>query len=142
MIHILTPEYLPQLGGVAAYTRALARALTRAGEQVQVWSPQGTSGDPSDSFVVHPDAGEFSASDLAHLGAQLDAFPGPRRLLVQWVPHAYRYRAMNLGFCWWLLARARRGDIVELIVHEPYLEMLGGPWKQTAAASVHRLMTV
>ena len=49
------------------------------------------------------------------------AFPPPRRLLVQWVPHGFGYRSLNVGFCLWLWQRARRGDRVEIMVHEPYL---------------------
>ena len=41
---------------------------------------------------------------------------------MQWVPHGFGYRSMNLGFCLWLRPRARSGDQVELMVHEPYLE--------------------
>ena len=63
-------------------------------------------------------------------------------MIVQWVPHAYGFRAMNLGFCLWLWSRASRGDDIELMVHEPYLAFWGGSWRQTAAAIVHRLMTV
>jgi glycosyltransferase involved in cell wall biosynthesis len=72
----------------------------------------------------------------------LDRFPAPRRILVQWVPHGYGYRSMNVMFCWWLWNRARRGDRVELMVHEPYLPFRAGSLRQNVAALVHRLMTV
>jgi glycosyltransferase involved in cell wall biosynthesis len=142
VIHLLTPEYPPKVGGVADYTRVVARGLAEAGEDVHVWCPSDGRGSTGDRFAVHPDLGQFRERDLARAGKCLDAFPGPRRLIVQWVPHAYGFRAMNLGFCLWLWTRASRGDEIELMVHEPYLAFWEGTWRQTAGAIVHRLMTV
>ena len=86
--------------------------------------------------------GRLSILDLRKLGRDLDAFPAPRRLLVQWVPHGFGYKSVNLPFCVWLWHRAaRRGDTVDLMVHEPFLPFLPGRWRQNAAASVHRIMT-
>ena len=136
VIHIITPEYLPARGGVGDYTRAVARGLSDAGEDVHVWCPSEGHGEPGDRFQVHPDLGRFRSVDLKHAGAALDKFPGPRRLLVQWVPHGFGYRAMNLHFCVWLWRRAAAGDHVELMVHEPYLAFWEGTWRQTAAAVV------
>ena len=58
------------------------------------------------------------------------------------MPHGFGYRSLNVGFCLWLRRRARRGDRVEIMVHEPYLAFGGGALRWTAAASVHRVMTV
>ena len=49
---------------------------------------------------------------------------------------------MNLGFCLWVARRARLGDLVDVVVHEPYLEFSWGPWRHLAMALVHRVMTV
>jgi glycosyltransferase involved in cell wall biosynthesis len=142
IIHLLTPEYAPKVGGVADYTRVVARGLADEGEDVHVWCSSDGKGSAGDRFTVHPDLGQFRGADLARAGKCLDAFPRPRRVIVQWVPHAYGFRAMNLGFCLWLWTRASRGDEIELMVHEPYLAFWEGSWRQTAAAMVHRLMTV
>src|SRR4051812_4206756 len=120
-LHILTPEYPPITGGVADYTRLIAHKLAEAGEVVHVWCPANGRPEPSRLVDVHADCGTFGRADLARLGALLDRFESPRRLLVQWVPHGYGFRAMNIGFCKWLWNRSRRGDRVELMVHEPYL---------------------
>jgi glycosyltransferase involved in cell wall biosynthesis len=141
-IHLLTPEYPPQIGGVAHYTRQIARALAAAGEDVHVWCSNLGEADLTDSFPVHSELGQFRAADLQRAGKLLDAFPGPRRLLVQWVPHGYGWRSMNLAFCWWLWKRAATGESVEIMVHEPYLALWEGSWRQTAAALVHRAMTM
>ena len=141
IIHIITPEYPPEHGGVGDYTRGVARGLADAGDEVHVWCKTGGRGEPGDRFSVHPDFGRFSTRDLKHVGAALDRFQGPRRLIVQWVPHGFGYRAMNLRFCLWLWQRASMGDAVELMVHEPYLAWKG-TWRQAGAAAVHRVMTV
>jgi glycosyltransferase involved in cell wall biosynthesis len=141
LLHVLTPEYLPQVGGVADYTRLIARGLSDAGDEVHVWCPASGSAVPGDPFTVHAELGRFHRSDLDRTGHLLDQFPRPRRLLVQWVPHGYGFRAMNVPFCFWLWRRAARGDQIELMVHEAYLAFWEGSWRQTAAAAVHRFMT-
>ena len=142
MLHIITPEYMPRIGGVADYTRLVARGLHESGEEVHVWAPRSGRGDPGDPFTVHAELGRFTPADLDRVGRLLNEFPRRRRLLVQWVPHAYGYRSMNLAFCWWLWRRAASGDRVELMVHEPYLAFWEGSWRQTAVAGVHRMMTM
>jgi glycosyltransferase involved in cell wall biosynthesis len=140
-MHLLTPEYMPQVGGVAHYTRQLARGLAEAGEDVHVWCPESGRSGSDDRFAVHAELGQFRKPDLQRTGDLLDRFPGPRRLLVQWVPHGFGRRAMNLPFCFWLWRRAVAGDRIELMVHEPFLTFWEGNWRQTAAAAVHRVMT-
>ncbi len=46
---------------------------------------------------------------------------------------------MNLPLCWWLYRRMRRGDEIDLMVHEPFVMFAGNP-KHWAMAAVHRLM--
>jgi glycosyltransferase involved in cell wall biosynthesis len=59
---------------------------------------------------------------------------------VQWVPHAYGYRSLNIGFCRWLLHRRKRhADVIDVIVHEPFLPFSVRP-TITAAAAVQRVM--
>jgi glycosyltransferase involved in cell wall biosynthesis len=142
--HILTPEFPPQVGGVADYTYLVASGLAEAGDEVHVWCPPSGYAPPSsDGLTVHDECGTLSPADFRRVGRWLDRFTTPRRLLVQWVPHGYGYRSMNLPFCLWLWRRAVvHGDEVDIMVHEPYLAFWEGPWRQAAAALVHRLMTV
>jgi glycosyltransferase involved in cell wall biosynthesis len=141
--HIITCEYPPQLGGVSQYSYLIAAGLAVAGDLVHVWRPAtGETAVEASGVISHSDLGRMSPRALRRVGALLDQFPAPRRLLVQWVPHGYGYRSMNLPFCWWLLRRARRaGDHIELMVHEAYLPFKGS-WKQYIAAAVHRVMTM
>ena len=137
--HIVTGEYPPQPGGLSDYSALVGAGLARAGADVHVWCPQG--GDRShDGVQVHGVAGAWHGADLARVDALLDRFEAPRRLFVQWVPHAYGRRSLNVGFCRWVARRARRGDRVELMVHEPFLAFRERSWRQDAAAAIHRVM--
>ncbi len=142
LIHIITPEYPPAVGGVADYARHTAEALASAGEDVHVWCPSGAQRPGSGAFQVHGTFEGFERADFARTDEALDRFAPPRRLFVQWVPHGYGRRSMNLPFCLWLWRRARSGDDVELMVHEPSLAFWEGTWRQTMAAAVHRVMTM
>jgi glycosyltransferase involved in cell wall biosynthesis len=153
--HIITSEYPPQAGGVSDYTYLVAQGLADAGDEVHVWCPakeevQSSATTPAEEptpdsggVFVHREFGRFTRADLRRVGTLLDRFEAPRRLLVQWVPHGYGYRSMNLSFCLWLRRRAATyHDCVELMVHEPYLTFGEGSWKQSGVAAVHRLMTM
>lgn len=153
--HLITSEYPPQLGGVSDYTRVVAGGLAAAGDEVHVWCPPTETvttaakgngkvfEDDSSGVFVHRELGDFKPADLRRVGKLLDQFSGPRRLLVQWVPHGYGYRSMNMAFCLWLRRRAvSHRDILEVMVHEPYLTFGGGSWKQSGVAAIHRLMTM
>ena len=140
--HIITPEYPPQPGGVSDYTYQVAAALAEAGDEVHVWCPPSGSPAPRQRGVtVHPELGRIGAADLRRVGRLLSRYTAPRKLLVQWVPQGYGYRALNVVFPAWLCRRARRwGDRVELIVHEPFVRFFEGGWKHNAGAVVHRIM--
>src|SRR5215831_14231912 len=141
--HLITCEYPPQPGGVSDYTCLLAAGLAAQGDQVHVWcsGPPGESTEPPGVFV-HRELGGSRPADLRRMGGQLNRFKAPRRILVQWVPHGYGYRSMNVPICLWLWRRSRiHGDDVSLMVHEPYLAFGKGSWRQDAAALVHRIMT-
>ena len=118
--HLLTGEYPPEGGGIADYTRLLARALADAGRQVHVWTPARVEPSSIEPGVeVHAMAG-VSAAALREVGAELDRFPAPRRLLVQYAPQAWGRRGLNVAFCRWVLARRRAGDDVRVMFHEPF----------------------
>jgi len=142
--HVITCEYPPQSGGVSDYTYLLAQGMASCGDEIHIWCPPGPGKAPEIQGVqVHADLGKFSLKDLRSAGRQLDRFPRPRRLLVQWVPHGFGYKSLNLPFCLWLWHRsAQRADRVDLMVHEPNLPFRKDHWRQNAAAIVHRLMTL
>jgi glycosyltransferase involved in cell wall biosynthesis len=138
--HIITGEYPPQPGGVSDYTFALAGTLAAVGDEVNVWCPGNSPKSISQAGVsVRRELGHLSPGDLKRADALLNEYPQPRRVLVQWVPHAYGYRSMNVFFCLWIVKRKLfNGDNIELMVHEPFLPFSG--IRVAMAAVVHRLM--
>ncbi|HZT76359.1 MAG TPA: glycosyltransferase [Vicinamibacterales bacterium] len=116
--HIITGEYPPQRGGVSTYTRQVARGLASAGDAVAVWAPFAADRDePLDAGITVsrlPDT--FGPSSRRAIEAALDREPAPRRLLVQYVPHAFGWKGANLPFCRWLASRA--ADDVWVMFHE------------------------
>jgi glycosyltransferase involved in cell wall biosynthesis len=113
--HIITGGYPPQPGGVSDYTRLVAIELARAGDVVNVWAPACGVADPIDAGVaVHRLPGHFGPRAIALLDRQLNR--NPARILVQYVPHAFGFKAMNFPFVSWLYAR-RRANIT-VMFHE------------------------
>lgn len=136
--HLITSEYPPAIGGVSDYTFTMAGALGRT-STVHVWCPPSAAVPPEQPGVRIHTAG-FSVSRLRGLGRGLDANPAPRRLFVQWTPQGFGYRSLNLAFAWWLVwRRMAHGDIVDVMVHEPYLRWSMKPTRFVAAL-MHRLM--
>ncbi|ATB45471.1 glycosyltransferase family 4 protein [Corallococcus macrosporus] len=137
--HILTGEYPPRPGGVGDYTRQVGRALAGAGQEVHVWAPGEGGVRDEDGVTVHRVPGLLTPAGLPGLSRGLDACPGPRRLLLQYVPHAFGMKAMNVPFCAWFAAR--RKDARWVYVHEavhPWSPR--GPWRHHVLAGTTRLM--
>src|SRR5258708_5169355 len=100
---ILTGEYPPQLGGVSDYTRLLARGLAHAGDGVCVWAPPTVGPILADAGVeVRRLPDRYGPQALYCLDAALRREPRNFRLLIQYVPHMYGWKAMNVPFCAWL----------------------------------------
>jgi glycosyltransferase involved in cell wall biosynthesis len=137
--HLVTPEFPPLMGGVSEHSRVLAAAALQRGREVHVWTRTGAL--PLDGVQIHTTPGTFSPADLERTDAALDRCPGPREILVQWVPHGFGYRGMNVQFARWVASRAAKGDRVDVMVHEPFVDYFGGSWTQPARALVQRYMT-
>lgn len=130
--HLITGEYPPASGGVGEYTELLAHAIAAEGGRAHVWAPAEPSNERR--VEVHPAA--FDRAGLRRMGEELDRFPAPRALLVQYAPQAFGARGMNLPFCRWVLARARGGDHVRVMFHEPYVQFsLERPQRNVLAAA-------
>ncbi|AKJ00498.1 glycosyltransferase involved in cell wall biosynthesis [Archangium gephyra] len=138
--HLLTGEFPPQPGGVSDYTWQVAEGLARAGCAVHVWAP----GEPRETLApegvtVHRLPEGYAVRGLKRLEHELERLPGPKRLVVQYVPHAFGYKAMNVPFALWL-ARRRR-DEVWMFFHEvcfPWGWKL--PWRHNVLGAVTRAM--
>jgi glycosyltransferase involved in cell wall biosynthesis len=116
--HILTGEYPPQPGGVSDYTRLVARGLAEAGDSVHVWAAPCACETPSDAGVeVHRLPSHFGLRSLALLQRSFKRAARPHRILVQYVPHAFGWKALNLPFCVWLWSLRRKAHI-RVMFHE------------------------
>lgn len=141
--HLFTGEYPPRPGGVGDYSALLAGAIAATGAAVHVWTTaaDGPSAE-TPGVTVHRVAGTWSPRDLSAIGASLDGFDPPRRLLVQYTPNAWGRRGLNFPFCRWLIGRGRdRGDEVRVMFHEvafPF-ELRGKPTRWLLAAGQRRM---
>jgi glycosyltransferase involved in cell wall biosynthesis len=141
--HVITGEYPPQPGGVSDYTRQIARGLAESGDAVHVWAPPEDGGHPSAStdrgVTVHRLPDRFGFSGLRYLAREIDRLPGPKRFLVQYVPHAFGWKAANLPFCFWI--RSRRHESIWVMFHEvAYPFDRDGTLSRNALAAVNRVM--
>ncbi len=104
-------------GGVGDYSCLVATNLACAGEEVHVWTPvQGTENSANGSVAIHSLPDHFGPHSLGLLNRNLKHGNGSR-LLVQYVPHAFGFKAMNVAFCVWLLS-LRRFIPIDIMFHE------------------------
>ncbi|HEX8435761.1 glycosyltransferase, partial [Archangium sp.] len=137
--HLLTGEFPPQPGGVSDYTWQVAEALAREGVTVHVWAPGERQDTAPEGVTVHRLPEGFGPRGLRRLERELARLPGPKRLVVQYVPHAFGYRAMNVPFTLWLASR--RGEDVWLFFHEVSFPWgWDRPWRHNVLGAVTRVM--
>jgi len=139
---VLTGEYPPDPGGVSDYTRLVARGLAAAGDEVRVFAPpQRGKGDAADPGVaVHRLPGRFGPRSLTELGQLLVREPRPDRILLQYVPHAFGFKAMNLPFALWVARRLRRAAPVWVMFHEVVTPFRWWPVTHAVLGAVTRVM--
>lgn len=141
---IITGEYPPQPGGVSDYTQQVTRALIRAGDEVHVFAPS-HNGDveiENDSGAfIHRMPDNFGRLTQAQLEIELKNIK-PDRMLLQYVPHAYGYKAMNVPFCYWLWRRRRRDNIWAMFHEVAYPFKRRQPMKYDLLAIVTNLMAL
>ncbi len=141
--HILTGGYPPEPGGVADYTASVAGAMVDGGAEVHVWCRGELTrpGVEPSGVVVHRVAGRFGSAGLARLGRELDGFPGPRKILIQYSPPAFGWKAMNLPFAAWVLSRRiRRRDDIRVMFHEVAYPWVRSPLRHNLIAVANRAM--
>lgn len=136
----ITPEYPPAVGGVADYTRLVATHLVKAGQAVSVLAPTRGQAPFEIGLDVQAVLGEFGPIGFWRGSKVLDGIPSPRRLFLQWVPHGFGFKSMNLLLVLWVWWRVVvRRDQLWIMAHEPFLAFENG-FKQRLAACVHRGM--
>src|SRR6266566_745633 len=101
--HIITGEYPLQPGGVSDYTYQLAKGLAETGDIVHVWTPAHRFPVPSLQHVeVHLLPQRFGFRWLIALHRGICQYRQPHTILVQYVPHMYGWKSMNIAFCCWV----------------------------------------
>jgi glycosyltransferase involved in cell wall biosynthesis len=114
----------------------VANALVDGGDTVQVYAPPIGRDELSErSIQVHRLPGHFDPRSLYVLNRALRDHRDDL-VLVQYVPHAYGYKAMNLPFCLWLNALRRTHRRIIVMFHEVSM-----PFRRAQPMS-HRLQAV
>ena len=138
--HIVTGEFPPAPGGVSDYTIRLAEALAKWNDEVHVWTPEWPVPAIEPGGVeIHVLPRMFSLRWLMALERGLATYSGDQTLLVQYVPHMYGWKAMNLPFCYWL-ARHRRSSVWVMFHEVAFPFRPRQPFKHSFLAVVHRFM--
>ena len=139
--HLITGEYPPKRGGVSDYTYLLALALAEVGEEVHIWTPTVSRDvDELASVEVHLLPPHFGLRWLLALHRGLAALGNRGTVLVQYVPHMYGWKAMNLAFCFWLALQRKKKKIWVMFHEVAFPFRSHQPWKHDLLAVVHRLM--
>jgi glycosyltransferase involved in cell wall biosynthesis len=133
--HLITGEYPPQPGGVSDYTRLIAQGLVDSGDSVHVWAPPASTAPADEGITIHrlPDC--FGRRGLRELSAGIRGQTS--RVLVQYVPHMYGSRAMNIAFASWLRFRAPRYWVM---FHEVTVAFDREKWTRNVLAGVQHAM--
>lgn len=134
---VVTGEYPPQPGGVSDYSRVVSRALVAAGDRVEVWAPPCPGAPPDDDgIVVNRLPDRFGPRALSMLRRRLRDNTGDERVLIQYVPHAFGWKAMNLPLC--LVLRTAR-ERTTVMFHEVAFPFQGG-LRHRVLAMTNRVM--
>ena len=135
---IVTGEYPPQTGGVSDYTRQIAEGLIDAGAEVAVFAPEIVPRGNEHSFV-HRLPGRFGPRGLWRLKRELDRLR-PRRILLQYTPHAFGWKAANLPLCLLLSHIGANGCDLRIMYHEVALPFMARRPAIMTLAMTQRLM--
>src|SRR5262249_35489752 len=109
---------------------------------VAVWAPEceeSRSAAADEGIIVHRLPGRFGLPGLRTLDRALSRPGDKQRVLVQYVPQMYGWKAMNVGFCSWL--RWRRDLRPWVMFHEVATpRIIGQPWRHRVLSAVTRRM--
>jgi glycosyltransferase involved in cell wall biosynthesis len=139
--NIITGEYPPQPGGVSDYTRVVAHGLAEAGDEVRVYAPPADAPDPAQppKLRVHRLPDHFGRRGLKELAQVLDR-DRTARVLVEYVPHAFGVKAMNVPLCLMLLRRRTSSNITVMFHEVAYPISRRQSLRHNALGAVNRAM--
>jgi len=130
------------VGGVSDYTAHVAEGLAGRGAEVHVWCAAASAKvEERNGVVIHWVEGRYNADFRRSMDAHLDDQLSRFRILVQYAPHGFGLRAMNVPFCWWLLQRKRKhNDDIRIMFHEVAYPFVYRPIKHIPLGWATRLM--
>lgn len=115
---IVSGEYPPVPGGVADYSARLADALAQRGDEVHVWTSTRSPASANGRVSVRPLPDNFSPGGCRWMADKILQLPAGRtRVLVQYVPHSFFMKTMNVALCTALRVLSERFPI-DLMFHE------------------------
>jgi len=138
---LITGEYPPDPGGVSDYSFLVAKGLAAAGDLVKVYTPR-KSGPPPDieGVVVRSLPDQYGIRSLIQIDRDLHSGPKPDRVLVQYVPHAFGWKAMNVPFAEWLNRRVSKHFNLWVMFHEVSFPLVKRPLRHRFLSHVNRYM--
>ena len=134
----LTPEYPPDSGGIGDYVALLAKLLAARGARVvvQTRSPPDRIETPGVEVELLPD--DFGPATRRFLARSWASLPAGAVVIVQYVPHGFGMKGMNLPFARFLAGRRER---LWLMLHEVIFPFVPGQsLKRDVLAVVTRVM--
>ena len=135
---ILTGEYPPQHGGVSEYTYRLAEVLKTRGEKVTICTPATDGRVAQEGVELCELADQFGRQARRQLEKHFQSSP-EANFLLQYVPHSFGLRGINLPFCVWLWWRYR--GRIDVMFHEVALPSGSGQrLKVRVAGKIQNLM--
>ena len=116
----------------------VAESLALANDSVHVWAPQYDRHHASHGRVeLHRVPGHFGPVSLSIITRAIKARPGA--VLLQYVPHAFGFKAMNLPFCLWLNF-IRQFSLVVMFHEVAFPRSREQPFRHNLLASMNRFM--
>jgi len=115
-VHVWAPAQPPKIEDQRSKIegpKTVSASILDSRISMHAFSSRSTAEDRD--VAVHRLPGRFGPRDLEILDIFLRRLPKPCRLLVQYVPHAFGCKGMNVPFCWWL---SRRPEPVWIMFHE------------------------
>lgn len=123
---LLTPHLPPDRCGVGDYSARLAEALAGAGHRVTILTERRHASGPGIPGVeVKATIDRWDLRGMAALKREVRAI-GADRLVLQWEPHLYSPRGLNLAVPFTIAALARGGQRVQAMFHELWVEIGAG----------------
>jgi glycosyltransferase involved in cell wall biosynthesis len=138
---ILTGEYPPQAGGVSDYAAGLAEGLAARGDRVEIWAPPAGPGRSEvDGITVNRLPDHFGWRGRRLLRRAFRTLPADSIVFIQYVPHAYGWKGMNLPFAFGIWRQRRRLRIWTFFHEVAYPLESSQPFRHRVIAIVTRLM--